>query len=160
LQRAQQSAPLLQIFSARVRLAQYQRLQGSQERAYSTLVAAKDLLTTDEALSAGPDATYPVLLAQLELARLQGDYTTTRQGTEVLAAYLQRIGEPYALACALLDQAFFAAQQGQWEDVPDLAQRIELAAGEVDAAYVRQRGVHLARQARDRCRPVTLIRKG
>ena len=55
-----------------------------------------------------------------------------------------------ALAQTLLDQALFAAQHDQWGDVPDLAQRIVLAAEEVDAACMRQRGLSLAQQAEEK----------
>ncbi len=158
LRHAEQSASPLEVFAAKVRLAQYQRLQGAEERAYATLMAATSLLDSDQQLSTHPATTLPALQAQLELARLQGDYAATQQGVEVAAAYLQDIGEPYALAQTLLEQALFAAQSDQWSDVPDLAQRIVLASEEVDAAFMRQRGLHLAQQAEERSSAVALAR--
>ncbi|GCE29499.1 hypothetical protein KDA_49830 [Dictyobacter alpinus] len=137
------NAESLSTLSSQVRRAGFLRLQGKRDQAYALLATA---LQSPLLLEQQADEPAPWLLeqqARIELGRVLGEYQTTQQFTWELASYLRQQEEPYALAYILLNQAEFAQQHQQWNEIADMAHMILAAAKPIDAAFFRHYGTQL-----------------
>ena len=124
----------------------YARLQGDQERAYSSAHAALDIFSQSHPTAMSPGEQLFELRAQNELARVEGNYTASQESLEQAVSLIQAMGNHYLLADALFDQACFAQQQGKYLDARHLAQHTIKIAESKKLSHFYRRSIHLLRQ--------------
>jgi AAA ATPase domain len=123
----------------------YARLLGERDRAYQDLSASLHLLTRSQP----PHVAHReqvLVMAQMELARVQGDYAGSYKHMEHLIALAKETYQDWEVADILLDQAEFASQQGVLADAQRLAQRALAVSGQEEMSHFQARATKLLHQ--------------
>jgi len=81
-----------------------------------------------------------------EFARAQGDYIRAQESTDMLLSLMREKGDRYNIPGLLFDQAYFAHQQGVFDDARTLAQQAAQLAEQVRAPQLHKRSMALLQQ--------------
>ena len=137
LQHCQEAGDYDFISGALLTCASYARLQGDVDAAYNYVNSCLHLLTIPDTDASFYGRDIVELRARTELARVQGDYACSREYNEkALSLALPSYG-PYFTADELLIQAYFARQQGVYDDARTLALRSVQFAEQAGASHTR-----------------------
>ncbi len=123
----------------------YARLLGDREVAYQDLSASLHLLTRSQPAHVA-HREQVLVMAQTELARVQGDYAGSFKHMEHLIALAKETCQDWEVADILLDQAEFASQQGVLVDAQRLAQRALAVSGQEEMSHFQTRATKLLHQ--------------
>jgi len=123
----------------------YARLLGEREVASQDLSASLDLLTRSHPARVS-QREHVLVMAQTELARVQGDYAGSHKHMEDLIALAKETCQDCQIADILLDQAEFASQQGALADAQRLAQRALAVSGQEEMPHFQARATKLLHQ--------------
>lgn len=124
------------------------RLRGDNATAFKDLTRCVRLLT-DKATSKSAQRNDTLWLeAQIQLARVQGDFSLSQSYVEQMAATLQDTCQ-FTCAEILLEQAEFAYEIGMCDVACALAERTLDAVRERDARSLRRRGMLLLKRMRE-----------
>jgi AAA ATPase domain len=123
----------------------YARLLGERDRAYQDLSACLHLLTRSQPAHVA-HREQVLVMAQMELARVQGDYAGSYKHMEHLIALAKETCQDWEVADILLDQAEFASQQGVLADAQRLAQRALAVSDQEEMPHFQARATKLLHQ--------------
>jgi tetratricopeptide (TPR) repeat protein len=121
----------------------YARLRGERTTAYDDLRFSLYLLSlqypykNDDSL---------MMEVKTEFARAQGDYIRAQESTDMLLSLMREKGDRYNIPGLLYDQAYFAHQQGVFDDARTLAQQAAQLAEQVRAPQLHKRSMALLQQ--------------
>ena len=121
----------------------YARLRGERTTAYDDLRFSLYLLSlqypykNDDSL---------MMEVKTEFARAQGDYIRAQESTDMLLSLMREKGDRYNIPGLLFDQAYFAHQQGVFDDARTLAQQAAQLAEQVRAPQLHKRSMALLQQ--------------
>jgi tetratricopeptide (TPR) repeat protein len=142
LQRVRQDSDAVSMAGALFFRGRIERRRGETDRAYDDLRESVRLFASVPESSLPPSCIAEKLSLQAELARVQGEYEKACEYTWRLPQALG--GRRYCDAAeALLDQAYYAYQQGLLDDARVMAQRALDLAAQSGAHYFRQRSIEL-----------------
>ncbi|HLX58304.1 MAG TPA: tetratricopeptide repeat protein, partial [Ktedonobacteraceae bacterium] len=130
----------------------YARLNGKLDQAYADTSLGLQLLTGKLT-----GAHRLQLQVEAEFARVQGHYTQSREYIETLASIIEEKCDLYMLADTLFDQACYAQQQRQHEDVRNLAQRVIQVATHIGSPHFQSRSIQLLQQLPPHIAPMGLV---
>jgi tetratricopeptide (TPR) repeat protein len=119
----------------------YARLLGERDRAYQDISTCLHLLTPSH--PACPRYEHVLVMAQTEMARVQGDYVGSYKHTENLIALAKEAYQDCEVADILLDQAEFAYQQGIFAEARSLAQGALTVSDQEDMPHFQARAMRL-----------------
>jgi len=98
-----------------------------------------------------------MMVAQAELARVQGDYARSQEYAETALSLAQVFSDRYTLADLLIAQGLFTYRQGQFADTHATLLRLRDVARQVDSPHAnrcrRYLERHLARISPESCSP-------
>ncbi len=123
----------------------YARLLGDREVAYQDLSASLHLLTRSHPARVAPRE-QDLVMAQMELARVQQDYAGSYKHMEAIVALAKERFQYCTIADMLLDQAEFASQQGVLADAHRLAQRALAVSDQEEMPHFQARATKLLHQ--------------
>jgi hypothetical protein len=123
----------------------YARLLGERDRAYQDLSACLHLLTRSQPAHVA-HREQVLVMAQTELARVQGDYAGSFKHMEHLIVLAKERFQDGTIPDMLLDQAEFASQQGVLADAQRLAQRALAVSGQEEMSHFQARATKLLHQ--------------
>ena len=123
----------------------YARLLGERDRAYQDLSACLHLLTRSHPARVS-QREHVLVMAQMELARVQEDYAGSYKHMEHLIVLAKERFQDCTIADMLLDQAEFASQQGVLADAQRLAQRALAVSGQEEMPHFQARAIKLLYQ--------------
>jgi hypothetical protein len=123
----------------------YARLLGERDRAYQDLSASLHLLTRSQPARVAPRE-QDLVMAQMELARVQEDYAGSYKHMEAIVALAKERFQDCTIADMLLDQAEFAYQQGVLADAQRLAQRALAVSSQEEMPHFQMRAIKLLHQ--------------
>lgn len=86
--------------------------------------------------AASPDRRLFMLVVQTELARAEGDYARSCACAEAALALAQVYSDRHTLAALLIDQGFYAQEQGYFADIPPVFLRLRDLARQMNAPHV------------------------
>lgn len=121
----------------------FARLQGERATAYDDLRFSLYLLSLQD-----PQKNDDSLMMEVktEFARAQGDYIRAQESTDALLSLMWEKGDRYNIPGLLYDQAYFAHQQGVFDDARTLAQQAAQLAEQVRAPQLHKRSMALLQQ--------------
>lgn len=123
----------------------YARLLGERDRAYQDLSACLHLLTRSHPARVS-QLEHVLVMAQMELARVQEDYAGSYKHMEHLIVLAKERFQDSTIPDMLLDQAEFASQQGVLADAQRLAQRALAVSGQEEMPHFQARAIKLLHQ--------------
>jgi len=123
----------------------YARLLGERDRAYQDLSACLHLLTRSHPARVS-QREHVLVMAQMELARVQEDYADAYKHMEHLIVLAKERFQDSTIPDMLLDQAEFASQQGVLADAQRLAQRALAVSGQEEMPHFQARAIKLLHQ--------------
>lgn len=86
-----------------------------------------------------------MMVAQAELARVQGDYVRSQEYAETALSLAQVFSDRYTLADLLIDQGLFTYRQGQFADTHATLLRLRDVARQVDSPHANKCRCYLER---------------
>ena len=123
----------------------YARLLGEKDRAYLDLSTCLHLLTRSHPARVSQHSRV-LVMAQMELARVQEDYASSQKCMEDLISLAKETYQDCEIPDILLDQAEFAYQQGVLADAQRLAQRALAVSGQEEMPHFQARATKLLHQ--------------
>lgn len=121
----------------------YGRIQGKRDSAYDDLSLCMRFMSFDLTPDISSHERIFEKEVQLELARIQGNYTLSQQRAAETIALIQSTCDYYNIVDVLYDQACFARQQGYSADARSMALRAADMAKRIGAYHLHQRSLGL-----------------
>ncbi len=121
----------------------YARLRGERTTAYDDLRFSLYLLSLQNPYNNDDSL---IMEVKTEFARAQGDYIRAQESTDMLLSLMREKGDRYNIPGLLYDQAYFAHQQGVFDDARTLAQQAAQLAEQVRAPQLHKRSMALLQQ--------------
>jgi hypothetical protein len=121
----------------------YDRIQGKKDSAYADLNLCMRLMSLNLPTNTSGHGRIFEKEVQLELARVQGNYTLSQKHAAETIALMQNTCDYYNIVDVLYDQACFARQQGYSADARSMALRAADMAQRIGANHLRQRSLNL-----------------
>ena len=143
LQRIQDLGDPNHIATALFKRSFYGRIQGKRDSAYDDLSLCMRFMSFDLTPDISSHERIFEKEVQLELARIQGNYTLSQQRVAETIALIQSTCDYYNIVDVLYDQACFARQQGYSADARSMALRAADMAKRIGADHLHQRSLGL-----------------
>ncbi|MFL5690690.1 MAG: hypothetical protein ACJ795_02690 [Ktedonobacteraceae bacterium] len=143
LQRIQDLGDPNHIATAIFKRSFYGRILGKKDSAYDDLSLCMRFMSFDLTPDISGHERIFEKEVQLELARIQGNYTLSQQHAAEMIVLIQSICDYYSIVDVLYDQACFARQQGYSADARSMALRAADMAKRIEADHLHQRSLGL-----------------